>query len=237
MTENNNVDPDEIKKFNQMAENWWDPKGPMKPLHILNPLRVDYIKKHHDITNQRILDVGCGGGLLAEALAQQGGIVTGIDMSEDALLVARQHANTHKVNLDYQHSSIEQFASNNPAPFDIITCLEMLEHVPDYASIIKTCQQLLKPGGSLFISTINRTPKSFLFAIIGAEYVLRLLPRGTHEYEKFIKPSELNEAAKKYNLKLEDITGIHYNPITSNFTFNQNVSVNYITHYKNDTKK
>jgi 2-polyprenyl-6-hydroxyphenyl methylase / 3-demethylubiquinone-9 3-methyltransferase len=237
MSKPNNVDPEEIKKFDSIAANWWDPEGPMKPLHILNPLRIDYIKKHHDITNQCILDVGCGGGILSEALAQQGGLVTGIDMSKDALSVAQQHAAKNNINLDYQHSSIEQFASNNPAPFDIITCLEMLEHVPDFPAIIKTCQQLLKPGGSLFISTINRTPKSFLFAIVGAEYVLRLLPRGTHEYAKFIQPSELNEAAKKSDLTLNDITGIHYNPLTQNFSFKQNVSVNYITHYKNDTKK
>jgi 2-polyprenyl-6-hydroxyphenyl methylase / 3-demethylubiquinone-9 3-methyltransferase len=230
---NDNVDQEEIKKFDAIAENWWDPKGPMKPLHQLNPLRVQYINDKHKLTNKTILDVGCGGGLLAEAMAKLGGIVTGIDMSNDALNVAIQHAKDHDININYQHATIEQLASDKDQQFDIITCLEMLEHVPDYAAIVATCKRLLKPNGSIFFSTINRNTKAFMQAIVGAEYVLRLLPRGTHEYAKLIKPAELNQAAEDCGLKIQDITGINYNPFTQHFKLSKNVAVNYITHYKN----
>ena len=236
MSESDNVDKDEIKKFDGMASTWWDQNGPMKPLHQMNPLRVDYINQHHAVANQRILDVGCGGGILTEALAKKGASVTGIDMSQKAIHAAKEHAQQEKIDLTYLQSSIEAFAQTKPEPFDIITCLEMVEHVPNYTSVLATCQSLLKPNGSLFVSTINRTPKAYLFAIVGAEYVLRLLPRGTHEYAKFVQPAELHQAAETCQLKLNNISGVHYNPLTQHFKLTKNLSVNYITHYRNDIK-
>ena len=214
MTQTPNTDPDEIHKFDDIGRTWWDPNGPMKPLHRINPVRLDYINQRHSIKNQRVLDVGCGGGLLAEAMAREGAIVTGIDMSEKSIMAAREHAQSEQINLTYKLSTIEELAAESPEPFDVITCLEMLEHVPDYSAIIATCQTLLKPTGSVFFSTINRNPKSYVFAIVGAEYIMRLLPRGTHEYDKFIRPSELNAAAEQCGLQLQDLIGMHYNPFT-----------------------
>ncbi len=227
-----NVDPNEIHKFSDIASTWWDPKGPMKPLHALNPHRLDYIQQHSKLVNQRVLDVGCGGGLLSEAMAKQGALVTGIDMSEKALNAAKAHAEQGGVNVDYLHTTAEALAQSKPAPFDVITCLEMLEHVPDPQSIVNACVECLKPGGRVFFSTINRNPKAFLMAIVGAEYILNLLPKGTHEYAKLIKPSELHGFCHNAQLTLIDMVGIHYNPLTNRFHLNQNPDVNYMVCYE-----
>ncbi len=229
---NKNVDQHEINKFDQMAEQWWDINGPMKPLHQLNPLRLNFIKQHATVSNKKIVDIGCGGGILSEALARDGGLVTGIDQSEDALGAAKQHANTHQVNLDYLAITAEEFSRQQVEQFDVVTCLEMLEHVPEPASVVQACAQLLKPGGKVFFSTLNRNLKSFLMAIVGAEYVLNLLPRGTHEYAKFLKPSEINQFAESAKLQLVELTGIHYNPIMQSFKLKSNVDVNYICCYE-----
>ena len=229
---NNNVSDDELNKFDAIAKRWWDTKGPMKPLHQLNPLRTDYINEHANLVNQRILDIGCGGGILSEAMARAGGMVTGIDRSAAALDAAKQHASEAKINLDYLESTAEEYAKNHPERFDIITCLEMLEHVPNPSAVVSACEKMLKPGGHVFFSTLNRHPKAFLLGIIGAEYVLNLVPKGTHEYAKFIRPSELNDFAEDAHLKLKDMRGIHYNPLTQRFSFGQNVDVNYIACYK-----
>ena len=229
---NKNVDQHEINKFDQMAEQWWDTSGPMKPLHQLNPLRLNFIKQHATVSNKKIVDIGCGGGILSEALARDGGLVTGIDQSEDALEAAKQHAKTHQVNLDYLAITAEEFSRQQAEQFDVVTCLEMLEHVPEPASVVQACAQLLKPGGKVFFSTLNRNLKSFLMAIVGAEYVLNLLPRGTHEYAKFLKPSEINQFAESAKLQLVELTGIHYNPIMQSFKLKSNVDVNYICCYE-----
>ncbi len=227
-----NVDPNEIHKFNTMAPEWWDPNGPMKPLHQLNPLRLDYINRQAPLRNKKVLDIGCGGGLLAEAMAKEGAIVTGIDMSAAALGAAKQHAEQHQVNVDYQETTIEEFTTTHPHSFDVITCLEMLEHVPNPQAVVASCQQALKPGGTVFFSTINRNPKAFLMAIVGAEYILNLLPKGTHEYKKLIKPSELNAFAEQAHLQLENMVGVHYNPLSGRFWFGKNVDVNYMMCYR-----
>ena len=229
---NSNVDPNEIEKFDQIAKEWWDENGPMKPLHRLNPYRLAYIKKHSTVSNKRIVDIGCGGGILAESMAIDGGLVLGIDKSQAALNAARHHAENNQVNLEYQNSTAEALSEQKPHQFDTVTCLEMLEHVPEPAHVIQACANLVKPGGKVFFSTLNRNLKSFLFAIVGAEYVLNLLPRGTHEYAKFIKPSELNRWAQDASLNLVDLTGIHYNPITQGFSLKPNVDVNYICCYE-----
>ena len=227
-----NVDEAEIKKFDAMAQDWWDPNGPMKPLHQLNPLRLQFIQQHSVLPNKKIVDIGCGGGLLSEAMATEGGLVTGIDQSADALKVARHHAEQQQVNLDYLHTTAEQFSAEHAGQFNVVTCLEMLEHVPEPAAVIKACAQLLKPGGKVFFSTLNRNLKSYLMAIVGAEYILNLLPRGTHDYQKFLKPSELHQWAEAESLKLVELTGIHYNPLTQRFRLKPNVDVNYILCYE-----
>lgn len=228
----NNVSDHEIGKFDAMAKQWWDPDGPMKPLHQLNPLRLSYINQHANVTNKRILDVGCGGGILSEAMAASGGLVTGIDMSDDALTAATTHAAAHDINLTYTASTAEAYAERHPGQFDIVTCLEMLEHVPNPTAVVNACVSLTRPGGHVFFSTINRTAKAFLLAIVGAEYVLNLLPKGTHEYEKFIRPSELNLAAEAAHLELINLQGIHYNPLSQTFSLSRKVDVNYIACYK-----
>ena len=226
-----NVDPAEVAKFEALAARWWDPHSEFKPLHDINPLRLDYIDRHAGLAGKQVLDVGCGGGILSEAMARRGARVTGIDMGEAPLGVARLHQYESGVEVDYQHATAEQLAAAQPASFDVVTCLEMLEHVPDPGSVIQACSQLVKPGGRVFFSTLNRNPKSYLFAIVGAEYLLRMLPRGTHDYRKFIRPSELDAWARGAGLELEDLTGMSYNPLSGEYRLGRDVDVNYLATY------
>jgi 2-polyprenyl-6-hydroxyphenyl methylase/3-demethylubiquinone-9 3-methyltransferase len=226
-----NIDPAEIKKFEDLASRWWDENGEFKPLHEMNPLRLNFININSPLENANVCDVGCGGGILTESMAKCGATTTGIDMGKAPLSVARLHALENELEIDYQQVTAEEFAENNPAHFDVVTCMEMLEHVPDPASIISACYKLVKPGGSVYFSTINRNPKSYLFAIVGAEYVMKMLPRGTHDYARFIKPSELDHWARQAELKLQDIKGISYNPFTSMFSQSQDVDINYMVRY------
>jgi 2-polyprenyl-6-hydroxyphenyl methylase/3-demethylubiquinone-9 3-methyltransferase len=225
----NNVDQAELDKFSDLASRWWDPESEFKPLHAINPLRLNWIQqKAGSLSGKRIVDVGCGGGILSEGMAQAGANVTGIDPAEKSLKVARLHGLESGVQVDYQAISVEQLAHEQAGQFDVVTCMEMLEHVPDPAAIIRACGQLAKPQGWVFFSTLNRNPKSFLFAIIGAEYVLRLLPRGTHSYEHFIKPSELAASARAADLNVVDMAGIGYNPILDTYALSRDTSVNYL---------
>jgi len=229
MTPQDNVDPDEIAKFEKLASRWWDPNSEFKPLHDINPLRANWIDERAPVSGKSVVDVGCGGGLLSEALAHRGANVTGIDMGEAPLAVARLHQLESGVDVSYMQSTAESLAAAKPAEFDVVTCLEMLEHVPDPSTVIQACADLCKPGGDLFFSTINRNPKSFLFAIVGAEYVLNLLPRGTHEYAKLIKPSELARWIREAGLELKEMTGMTYNPLTQHYRLvSDDVSVNYL---------
>ena len=231
MTSEANVDPAEIAKFEAMASRWWDRNSEFKPLHDINPLRANYIDRYSPVSGQRLVDVGCGGGILAEAMAQRGAKVTGIDMGEAPLAVAKLHQLESGVDVDYFQSTAEELAVKAPASFDVVCCLEMLEHVPDPGAVIKACADMAKPGAALYFSTINRNPKAFMFAIIGAEHILRLLPAGTHEYDKFIKPSELAGWIRDAGLVLQDMTGLTYNPITRTYRLNpRDVSVNYMVH-------
>ena len=223
-----NADPAELQKFGALAHRWWDPLGDMKPLHEINPLRLDWIDRLAALSGKRVLDVGCGGGILAEAMAQRGARVTGIDLSTKPLRVAQLHALESGVAVDYRESSAEAQAAESPAAFDVVTCMEMLEHVPDPASTVRACSTLARPGGWAFFSTINRNPKSFVFAIVGAEYILRLLPRGTHEYAKFIRPSELAAMAREAGLEVVEILGMTYNPLTKRFALGRDTDVNYL---------
>ncbi len=226
-----NVDPAEIEKFQSIASRWWDPESEFKPLHDINPLRVDYIESRSGkLSAKKILDIGCGGGILAEALALKGANVTGIDMAEMSLKVAKLHLHESKLDIDYQLITAEEFAQLNAAEFDIVTCLEMLEHVPDAASIVAAAASLLKPDGHLFFSTINRNPKAFALAIFGAEYILNMIPRGTHDYKNFIKPSELASAVRANQMEVVDITGMTYNPLTRHYRLGRDVDVNYLMH-------
>ena len=226
-----NVDPIEIEKFQSIASRWWDPQSEFKPLHEINPLRVGYIEdRSGPLKDKNILDIGCGGGILTEAMALKGATVTGIDMAEMSLKVAKMHLHESKLDIDYQMITAEEFAEHHAGEFDIVTCLEMLEHVPDPASIVSAATSLLKPDGQLFFSTINRNPKAFVLAIVGAEYVLNLLPKGTHEYKKFIKPSELASAVRANAMEVVDVTGMTYNPLTKNYRLGRNVDVNYLMH-------
>ena len=225
---NTNVDPAEIAKFEQLAARWWDAHSEFKPLHDINPLRVDFIDARAPVRGKTVLDVGCGGGILTEALAARGAHVTGIDLGKAPLAVANLHLKESGLRVDYRRVSAEDLAHERPAGFDIVTCLEMLEHVPDPASTIAACATLVKPGGHVFFSTINRNPKSWLFAIVGAEYVLNLLPCGTHEYLKFIKPSELERWSRAAGLKLQELTGMHYNPLTKQYRLGPGVDVNFL---------
>jgi 2-polyprenyl-6-hydroxyphenyl methylase/3-demethylubiquinone-9 3-methyltransferase len=224
-----NVDAGEIAKFERMANRWWDPQGDFKPLHQMNPVRANYIDLKSRVAEKKLLDIGCGGGLLTEAMAQRGALVTGIDMGEAPLEVARLHAESSGLTIDYRRTTAEQLAAEAPEQFDVVTCLEMLEHVPDPAQVINACFALVKPGGHVFFSTLNRTPKAYLMAVLGAEYVLRWLPRGTHEYKKFIRPSELAAWSREAGLQVRDIAGIVYNPFNQSFrTVVGDVDVNYI---------
>ena len=224
----NNTDELEILKFNNLAHKWWDNTSEFRPLHDINPLRVDFIKSKVDLKGKRVLDIGCGGGILTEAIAREGAEVTGIDQGERVIKIAKLHSLESQLDIDYQQINIENFIKKNKHKFDVITCLEMLEHVPDPASVIKACSQILKSDGKLFLSTINRNPKSFLFAIIGAEYILKLLPKGTHTYEKFITPSELRDYCNQSNLKFNDLIGMTYNPIFKTYRLEKDTSVNYL---------
>lgn len=229
-TQTHNVDYDEIRKFEALAARWWDPHSEFKPLHEINPLRLAYIDRRANLAGKHVLDVGCGGGILSESMAQHGATVVGIDMGQAPLAVARLHQHESNIEVDYQQSTVEDFARAHAQQFDVVTCMEMLEHVPDPASAIEACARLVKPGGHIFLSTINRNPKSFLFAIVGAEYVLRLLPKGTHEYRKFLKPSELSGWARDVDLSVREITGMSYNPFTQKYSLGFDVDVNYLMH-------
>ncbi|WGE81671.1 bifunctional 2-polyprenyl-6-hydroxyphenol methylase/3-demethylubiquinol 3-O-methyltransferase UbiG [Actinobacillus equuli subsp. haemolyticus] len=228
-----NIDQQELDKFEKMATTWWDPNGSFKPIHLLNPLRLDYIQqKSNGLFGKKVLDVGCGGGILSEAMAKVGANVTGIDMTIEPLEIARKHAEESGLSIDYRQTTIEDFVQNQTAchaeKFDVITCMEMLEHVPDPLSIIQSCKALLKPNGVLFFSTINRTFKAYMLVIIGAEYVLKMLPKGTHEFEKFIKPAELLNWCDQAELRCQEMKGYHFNPLTEKFWLNNDVSCNYI---------
>jgi len=231
---NGNIDLDEVEKFASLAARWWDKDSEFKPLHDINPLRLKYIKEQcgGSLKGKRILDVGCGGGILCESLALEGAEVVGIDLAEAGLEVAKLHLLESGLDVNYQKITAEEFAESNAETFDIVTCMEMLEHVPEPSSIIKSCSKLVKPQGRVFFSTINRNPKSYFFAIVGAEYVLNLLPKGTHNYEKFIRPSEIDKWARRNNLSIASMIGMTYNPITKRYKLEKDVSVNYLTHYQ-----
>ena len=225
-----NVDPAEIARFSELAHHWWDPASDFKPLHDINPLRLDYIDRCAGLNGKTVLDVGCGGGILAESMAQRGAQVTGIDLSDKALKVAQLHVLESGVALDYRHTSAEDFARERPQHYDIVTCMELLEHVPDPASTVRACATLAKAGGHVFFSTINRNLKSYLFAVVGAEYVLRMLPRGTHRYEKFVKPSELGGFCRQGSLDVREVIGMTYNPLTDRYALGTDTGVNYLMH-------
>lgn len=225
-----NADPSELNKFSESAHAWWDLTGEFKALHDINPLRLGFISGHADLAGARVLDVGCGGGILAEALARSGAHVTAIDLSEASLSVARLHLLESGARVDYRLIAAEALAEAEPASYDVVTCLEMLEHVPEPRSIVDACARLVKPGGNVFFSTLSRTPKAYLFAVLGAEYFLRLLPRGTHDYAKFIKPSELATFARRARLEPTDVRGLAYQPLTKTYSLNQDASVNYLMH-------
>lgn len=229
MTKPQNVDPNEIKKFEEMASRWWDLEGEFKPLHQINPLRLNYVLERADgLFGKKVLDVGCGGGILAESMAREGALVTGLDMGKEPLEVARLHALETGTKLTYIQSTIEDHAQDNAQAYDVVTCMEMLEHVPDPASVVHACATLAKPGGWVFFSTIARTPKAFAMAIVGAEYLLRLLPRDTHRYDKFISPSELVRYARQAGLQAISSEGLHYNPLTRTYRLGTGVDVNYL---------
>ena len=225
-----NFDTAELNKFSELAHKWWDKTSEFKPLHDINPLRLNYIDQAVSLSGKTVLDVGCGGGILSESMAQKGAVVTGIDLGEKALKVAQLHSFESDVSVDYRLITVEQLAIEVPNSFDVVTCLEMLEHVPDPASVVRSCAQLVKPGGHVFFSTINRNPKAYLFAVVGAEYVLNMLPRGTHDYAKFIKPSELVAWVRYSDLSLKHQIGMSYNPITKHYWMGNDVSVNYMMH-------
>jgi 2-polyprenyl-6-hydroxyphenyl methylase/3-demethylubiquinone-9 3-methyltransferase len=225
---NMNVDQSEIDKFSALAHRWWDPTSEFKPLHAINPLRLDWIKKHVSLSGKKALDVGCGGGILAEALANSGAQTKGIDLSEKALKVAELHSLESGVQVNYEYISAEALATREAGTYDVVTCMEMLEHVPDPQAVIRACSSLAKPGAKVFFSTLNRNPKSYLFAIIGAEYVLRLLPKGTHDYKKFIKPSELGQFVREAGLEFNEIIGLSYNPLNQTYSLGNDTDVNYL---------
>lgn len=225
-----NADPLELDKFSQLAHRWWDPQSEFRPLHEINPLRLAWIDQHAGLSGKKVLDIGCGGGILSEGMAQAGANVTGIDLSEKALGVARLHLLESGRQVDYRMISAEELAAQAPGTFDVVTCMEMLEHVPDPASIVASCSALVKPGGHVFFSTLNRNLKSYLLAVVGAEYILQLLPKGTHDYAKFIKPSELSRWAKSVGLEPDELIGMTYNPLSKKYSLGGDTDVNYLMH-------
>ena len=227
-----NVDASEIARFDSLASRWWDPDGDFRPLHEINPLRLDYILQRTDVRDKRVLDIGCGGGILTESMAAAGARVTGIDMADGPLAVARLHRAETKCDIEYLQTTAESHAAERPGQYDVVTCLEMLEHVPRPGTVISACATLVRPGGNIFFSTINRNPKAFMFAIVGAEYLLRLLPAGTHEYRKFIRPSELESWGRHAGLELRGSMGMHYNPLLHLYSLGPNVDVNYLMHFQ-----
>ena len=229
-TQSVNVDPAELEKFASLAHRWWDKTSEFKPLHAINPLRLHFIDSLVGLQGKRVLDIGCGGGILSESMDEKGANVIGIDLGDKALKVAKLHQLESGSKVDYRLVSVEDLAKEQPASFDVVTCMEMLEHVPDPEAIVRACAQLVKPGGSVFFSTINRNPKSYLFAVIGAEYVLNMLPKGTHEYQKFIKPSELSSWARYAGLNVGQLKGMGYNPLIDHYSLSDDVSVNYLIH-------
>lgn len=229
-----NVDHAEIAKFEALASRWWDPNSEFKPLHDINPLRLNWIDARHRLAGARAIDIGCGGGLLSEGMARRGAQVTGIDMGEAPLAVAKLHGLESGVQVEYRQSTAEAMAGEHAGQYDLVTCLEMLEHVPDPGAVVAACAQLVKPGGDVFFSTINRNPKAWLFAIVGAEHILRLLPAGTHEYGKFIRPSELSGWCHDADLSVRELTGMHYNPLAGTYRLGRDVSVNYLLHATRD---
>jgi len=231
MSQTANIDPSEIKKFEDLASRWWDEHGEFKPLHEMNPLRLNFINTGSPLADKTACDIGCGGGILSESMAICGATVTGLDMGKAPLSVARLHAMESELEIDYQQITAEEFAEQHAGKYDVVTCMELLEHVPDPASVINACGSLVKPGGSVYFSTINRNPKSYLLAIVGAEYMMKMLPRGTHDYARFIKPSELDSWARAAGLELSDLKGVTYNPFTGLFSQSQDVDVNYMVNY------
>jgi 2-polyprenyl-6-hydroxyphenyl methylase/3-demethylubiquinone-9 3-methyltransferase len=225
-----NADQNELDKFSDLAHRWWDPHSEFKPLHEINPLRLEWIGGHAELAGKQVLDIGCGGGILSESMAQRGALVTGIDLSDKALAVARLHLLESGQQVDYRKIAAEDFAEEAPGRFDVVTCMEMLEHVPNPASTIAACSALVRPGGHVFFSTINRNAKAYVFAVVGAEYILKLLPKGTHEYTKFIKPSELSRWAKSVALEPDELIGMDYNPFTQRYSLGRDTGVNYLLH-------
>lgn len=229
-----NADQAEVDKFSELAHRWWDPESEFKPLHDINPLRLDWIDREVGLVGKKVLDVGCGGGILAESMATRGALVTGIDLSDKALSVARLHLLESGQKVDYRKISAEELADGMPDAFDIVTCLEMLEHVPDPASTVRACARLVRPGGRVFFSTINRNPKAYLFAVVGAEYVLNLLPRGTHDYTRFIRPAELARYCRDAGLAGEEVIGMTYNPFSKTYALGADTDVNYLMRTRRD---
>ena len=230
MIPKDNFDPEEIAKFEDLAYRWWDKESEFKPLHDINPLRLNFIDERVSLSGKKVLDVGCGGGILSESMANKGAIVKGIDLGKTPLSVAQLHAQESNITIDYEMISAENIAEREPGSYDVVTCLEMLEHVPEPGSIVNACARLVKPEGHVFFSTINRNPKSYLFAVIGAEYILNLLPKGTHDYAKFIRPSELDNWMRNSNLSTQEIVGMSYNPISQHYWLGSDVTVNYLVH-------
>ncbi len=230
MTENLNADPLELEKFSALAHRWWDPQSEFRPLHEINPLRLDWIDGKAALSRKSVVDVGCGGGILAESMSTRGAKVRGIDLSDKALSVARLHALETSATITYEKISAEDLAEREPGSYDVVTCMEMLEHVPDPASVVRACANLARPGGQVFFSTINRNLKAYLLAVLGAEYLLKMLPRGTHDYTRFIKPSELSSLCRATDLEVREVLGMHYNPLNQTYTLGGNADVNYLLH-------
>jgi len=236
MSTDANLDTSELQKFDDLASRWWDPEGEFRPLHAMNPARLDFVDQHADLNGKKVLDIGCGGGILSESMARQGATVTGIDMAENVLLAARSHAASTDLAIDYQQSTAESYAERHPVSFDVVTCMELLEHVPDPGSLILACKELVKPGGWVFFSTLNRHPKAYLFAIVGAEYVTKMLPKGTHDYQRFIRPSELDAWARRAGLTTCAVEGIRFSPLSGTFELGGKPDINYVVacRYDND---